>query len=367
MSFTVSGPEYFGFAHPSIAKLIQDMRNANKCVKYHFQEFVPSNYVSDNDDSVMNDDDDSDTSLCEESNKENSIAQRKKATRSSSVSSNASSTTTTTTATSRKRKTRKNTRKPDDEEDFEETRARKSKRNSRPTKKPKVESASSSTESDSADTRTPSHMSVPEEHDMYACNLLTFLSTGKSNEMANSTTSTNTNTNIKDETNHCIASHYTPIDNNNNNTTPNNHINIKMDVDHCTATTQNTLHLLPDLNTLPQLSLLQPLKVQDKQMSLTIGTANNNLINDADSIKTESSVTIVSTNELTRKELQDAKTSYKTFLEQFQNMHVYFLKTSPHFASDHLEGLSLCDIEQLENNLSCALKALRDYKTNLKE
>ena len=32
----------FGFAHPTIAKLIQEMPGADKCDKYTPQQFVPS-------------------------------------------------------------------------------------------------------------------------------------------------------------------------------------------------------------------------------------------------------------------------------------------------------------------------------------
>jgi len=38
----LSGPEMFGFAHPSIAKLIQEMAGAELCDKYIPQQFVPS-------------------------------------------------------------------------------------------------------------------------------------------------------------------------------------------------------------------------------------------------------------------------------------------------------------------------------------
>lgn len=38
----LSGPEMFGFAHPTIAKLIQEMPGAEKCDKYIPQQFVPS-------------------------------------------------------------------------------------------------------------------------------------------------------------------------------------------------------------------------------------------------------------------------------------------------------------------------------------
>jgi hypothetical protein len=38
----LSGPEMFGFAHPTIAKLIQEMPGAEKCEKYTPQHFVPA-------------------------------------------------------------------------------------------------------------------------------------------------------------------------------------------------------------------------------------------------------------------------------------------------------------------------------------
>jgi hypothetical protein len=40
MQTTVSGPEYFGFSHPSIAKLIQELPNSDKCLAYKAKEFV---------------------------------------------------------------------------------------------------------------------------------------------------------------------------------------------------------------------------------------------------------------------------------------------------------------------------------------
>jgi len=40
MFTTVSGPEMFGYAHPSIAKLIQDLPGAEQCEKYLRQEFI---------------------------------------------------------------------------------------------------------------------------------------------------------------------------------------------------------------------------------------------------------------------------------------------------------------------------------------
>eukprot|EP00026_Physarum_polycephalum_P002430 Phypoly_transcript_02436.p1 GENE.Phypoly_transcript_02436~~Phypoly_transcript_02436.p1 ORF type:complete len:410 (+),score=87.91 Phypoly_transcript_02436:1514-2743(+) len=39
----LSGPEMFGFSHPTIAKLIQELPNAEMCDRYIFQEYVPSN------------------------------------------------------------------------------------------------------------------------------------------------------------------------------------------------------------------------------------------------------------------------------------------------------------------------------------
>jgi len=39
---SVSGPEYFGFAHPSILKLIQELPNAERCTKYDMQDFTAS-------------------------------------------------------------------------------------------------------------------------------------------------------------------------------------------------------------------------------------------------------------------------------------------------------------------------------------
>eukprot|EP01113_Clastostelium_recurvatum_P033341 TRINITY_DN4394_c0_g1_i2.p1 TRINITY_DN4394_c0_g1~~TRINITY_DN4394_c0_g1_i2.p1 ORF type:complete len:523 (+),score=153.67 TRINITY_DN4394_c0_g1_i2:158-1726(+) len=38
----LSGPEMFGFSHPTISKLIQDLPNAHLCDKYEFQKFEPS-------------------------------------------------------------------------------------------------------------------------------------------------------------------------------------------------------------------------------------------------------------------------------------------------------------------------------------
>ncbi len=39
----LSGPEMFGFAHPTIAKLIQEMPGAENCTAYQPQQFVPAN------------------------------------------------------------------------------------------------------------------------------------------------------------------------------------------------------------------------------------------------------------------------------------------------------------------------------------
>jgi len=38
----VSGPEYFGYANPTIARLIQQLPNAEKCTKYRRQEYLPN-------------------------------------------------------------------------------------------------------------------------------------------------------------------------------------------------------------------------------------------------------------------------------------------------------------------------------------
>jgi hypothetical protein len=40
VSNSVSGPEYFGFAHPTIAKMIQDLPGAERCGKYKWQDLV---------------------------------------------------------------------------------------------------------------------------------------------------------------------------------------------------------------------------------------------------------------------------------------------------------------------------------------
>jgi len=37
----LSGPEMFGYAHPTVAKIIQEMAGAEKCEKYTMQQFVP--------------------------------------------------------------------------------------------------------------------------------------------------------------------------------------------------------------------------------------------------------------------------------------------------------------------------------------
>ncbi|ORY04894.1 hypothetical protein K493DRAFT_253090, partial [Basidiobolus meristosporus CBS 931.73] len=39
-SNSASGPDYFGFSHPTIAKMIQDMPNADKCQQYIWQQFI---------------------------------------------------------------------------------------------------------------------------------------------------------------------------------------------------------------------------------------------------------------------------------------------------------------------------------------
>ncbi|KAI9098599.1 F/Y-rich N-terminus-domain-containing protein [Phlyctochytrium arcticum] len=38
-SNSASGPDYFGFSHPTVAKLIQDLPNADKCESYVWQKF----------------------------------------------------------------------------------------------------------------------------------------------------------------------------------------------------------------------------------------------------------------------------------------------------------------------------------------
>ncbi|CAO3679799.1 unnamed protein product [Umbelopsis ramanniana] len=40
VSNSVSGPEYFGFAHPTIAKMIQDLPGAERCGRYKWQDLV---------------------------------------------------------------------------------------------------------------------------------------------------------------------------------------------------------------------------------------------------------------------------------------------------------------------------------------
>ncbi|OMJ11377.1 Transforming growth factor beta regulator 1 [Smittium culicis] len=39
-SNSASGPDYYGFSHPTIAKMIQDLPNSGKCVNYVPQHFV---------------------------------------------------------------------------------------------------------------------------------------------------------------------------------------------------------------------------------------------------------------------------------------------------------------------------------------
>ncbi|ORY07817.1 hypothetical protein K493DRAFT_403576 [Basidiobolus meristosporus CBS 931.73] len=39
-SNSASGPDYFGFSHPTIAKMIQDLPNADQCKQYIWQEFI---------------------------------------------------------------------------------------------------------------------------------------------------------------------------------------------------------------------------------------------------------------------------------------------------------------------------------------
>jgi len=38
-SNSASGPDYYGFTHPTVAKMIQDLPNADKCRNYVWQEF----------------------------------------------------------------------------------------------------------------------------------------------------------------------------------------------------------------------------------------------------------------------------------------------------------------------------------------
>ena len=40
VSNSVSGPEYFGFVHPTIAKMIQDLPGAERCGRYKWQDLV---------------------------------------------------------------------------------------------------------------------------------------------------------------------------------------------------------------------------------------------------------------------------------------------------------------------------------------
>lgn len=42
-SNSASGPDYFGFSHPTIAKMIQDLPNAQLCQKYNWQDFEMMN------------------------------------------------------------------------------------------------------------------------------------------------------------------------------------------------------------------------------------------------------------------------------------------------------------------------------------
>lgn len=37
-SNSASGPDYFGFSHPTVAKLIQDLPNVDKCENYVMQQ-----------------------------------------------------------------------------------------------------------------------------------------------------------------------------------------------------------------------------------------------------------------------------------------------------------------------------------------
>lgn len=47
-NFAVSGPEYFGMSHPTIAKMIQELPGAEKCVNYVWRTFddIPSTPAS---------------------------------------------------------------------------------------------------------------------------------------------------------------------------------------------------------------------------------------------------------------------------------------------------------------------------------
>lgn len=38
-SNSASGPDYYGFSHPTIAKMIQDLPNSNRCQRYNWQDF----------------------------------------------------------------------------------------------------------------------------------------------------------------------------------------------------------------------------------------------------------------------------------------------------------------------------------------
>jgi len=53
MFSAVSGPEYFGFASPAIAKLIQELPNAEKCAIYKKKQFVNSSSCSTTDYTTM--------------------------------------------------------------------------------------------------------------------------------------------------------------------------------------------------------------------------------------------------------------------------------------------------------------------------
>ena len=45
-SNSASGPDYFGFSHPTIAKLIQELPDADKCKNYVMQKFVVAEKVT---------------------------------------------------------------------------------------------------------------------------------------------------------------------------------------------------------------------------------------------------------------------------------------------------------------------------------
>lgn len=38
-SNSASGPDYYGFSHPTIAKMIQDLPNSRRCLRYNWQDF----------------------------------------------------------------------------------------------------------------------------------------------------------------------------------------------------------------------------------------------------------------------------------------------------------------------------------------